>query len=209
MSKWNFKESVTPALSDDFKKRHITDLKGKEYITVNGLLSLAHEKGVKSIETELVQFPNSSNDMTAIFRATVVGYGWDPAQEKVIETNWVAYGDASPTTTTKMVAAHFIRMAETRAVGRVLRNYTNIGMTSAEELGSVTEIRMITADQYQEMVRLVKEKNLSKDQAGRICLDVTGKKAPSELTFEDAVALNAAYRKQIAVPVAQTTQQTA
>ena len=48
---------------------------------------------------------------------------------------FTGYGDADSKNVNQTIALHKIRMAETRAVNRALRLATNIGMTSAEELG--------------------------------------------------------------------------
>ena len=50
-------------------ERFIINLQGKSYVTYEGLLDLAHQKNLKSLEVEIIQFPNKENNMTAICSA--------------------------------------------------------------------------------------------------------------------------------------------
>jgi len=96
----------------------------KEVVTYQGLLSRAHDEGLKRVATELVQTPTEANDRTAIAKATVeTGKG-------VFE----AFGDANPSNVNSFIVPHLIRMAETRAKARALRDAVNVGVLSAEEL---------------------------------------------------------------------------
>lgn len=106
-------------------ERFIVKLQGKDFVTYEGLLDLAHQKGLKSIEVVLIQIPTKENNMTAICMATA-------KTENEIYTD---IGDAGPTSTNRMIAPHIIRMASTRAKARALRDLTNAGMTAIEELG--------------------------------------------------------------------------
>ncbi|HYE90178.1 MAG TPA: hypothetical protein VEA38_04115 [Terriglobales bacterium] len=87
-----------------------------------------NQHGLKRVETALVQAPNEGNGMTAIFRAEV-------------ETDrgvFSAYGDATPKdpkNTSAMIAPHFIRFAESRAIARALRWATNAGEAIDVEMG--------------------------------------------------------------------------
>ena len=51
-------------------ERFIMNLKGKDFVLYSGLLDLAHQKGIKSITVEAVQFPTKENGMEAICKAT-------------------------------------------------------------------------------------------------------------------------------------------
>lgn len=107
-------------------EKFIITLQGKSYVTYEGLLDLAHQNQLKSIEVELVQYPNKENSMTAICKATAL----------TNSNKFVDYGDASPQSVNSKIAPHIIRMASTRAKARALRDLTNIGMTSIEELNT-------------------------------------------------------------------------
>jgi len=109
------------------KAEFIKNLQGKDFVLFPGLLDLAHEKGLESINTLLLQFPNESNGWSAIVQAVVI----------INSKSWSAIGDASPMNVGKNIAPHNIRMAETRAIARCLRFALNIGATSLEELGEM------------------------------------------------------------------------
>ena len=97
----------------------------KDVVTYAGLLNLGHDNGLKRIDTQLLQFPSETNDFTAVFTATV-------ETEKGI---FKCHGDANPDNVNGRIAPHIIRMAETRAKARALRDAVNIGVVSLEELG--------------------------------------------------------------------------
>ncbi len=112
-------------------KKFIVSLQGKEFVTYEGLLDVAHQLKLSSIETELIQIPSSENGNQCIVKAVV-----KTEDGKQFE----GYGDADPTNVNRMIAKHSIRMAETRAKARALRDLTNIGMTALEELGDSEEV---------------------------------------------------------------------
>ncbi len=102
-------------------KKFIVNLKGREFVKYEGLLDTAHKMGLLGIKTELVKLDNNQ----AIFRAEAF----------TSEGCFTGYGDADPKNVNTMIGPHIIRMAETRAKARALRDLTNIGMTAVEELG--------------------------------------------------------------------------
>jgi hypothetical protein len=97
----------------------------KDFVLYAGLLDLAHERGLKAITTTLVQAPSELNGSTAICHATV----------QLEAGTFSGIGDANPGNVTRMMVPHLIRMAETRAKARALRDAVNIGTASLEELG--------------------------------------------------------------------------
>lgn len=102
----------------------IINLQGKSFVTYEGLLDLGHQRGLVSIEVEIVQIPTKENNMTAICQAIAT-------TEK---SKFQDIGDASPQSVNSGLVPHLIRMASTRAKARVLRDLTNVGMTAIEEL---------------------------------------------------------------------------
>ena len=112
-----------PTVIDKLQKAgHICNLKGKQYILFSGLLQLAHENGLDSIDTEVVTVDHL--EQSAVIVARVKGE----------RGSYTGHGDASPMNVSKMMAPSFLRMAETRAVARARRVYLGVGRTAREEL---------------------------------------------------------------------------
>lgn len=106
-------------------KEFIVNLKGKEYPVFAGVLDAAHKAGLQSLTTALLQIPSAENGMTAIVQATATF-----ADGRTFSD----VGDCSPATTSPQLAAASIRLASTRAKGRVLRDAVNVGQALLEEL---------------------------------------------------------------------------
>ena len=106
-------------------------------IAYKGLLSVAHDEGLKSVKTEIVQIPADDNAKTAIVRATV----------RTRRGVFTGIGDANPGNVNRRIIPHLIRMAETRAVARALRVAVNIGEVAIEELGDDFSIEAGSARQ--------------------------------------------------------------
>lgn len=99
----------------------------KEVVTYAGVLALAHEDGLRSIRTKLVQIPNKENGQTAIVTAAI----------RTNKGMFTGIGDANPANVNRRIAPHLIRMAETRAKARGLKDSVNIGIVALEELGEL------------------------------------------------------------------------
>jgi hypothetical protein len=112
------------------KKEFTVERDGRTFVLYAGLLDLAHERGLKAITTTLVQIPNELNGMTAIVHATV----------ETAQGTFTGLGDASPANVTRLMAPHLIRMAETRAKARALRDAVNVGVTALEELADADDL---------------------------------------------------------------------
>ena len=102
----------------------------KQVVKYEGLLARAHEDGLKSISTTLVQTPGADNGEVAIVRATV----------QTCRGTFEGLGDASPSNVNARVTGALLRVAETRAKARALRDAVNIGIVALEELEDVDEI---------------------------------------------------------------------
>lgn len=110
-------------------KEFLIERQGKTFVMYAGLLDLAHERGLHSIETELLQIPTADNKFVAIAKATIVVL----CAENGLCT-FTGIGDAAPDNVTPAMRTCLIRMAETRAKARALRDATNIGVSAFEEL---------------------------------------------------------------------------
>ena len=106
---------------------------GRQFVLYPGLLDAAHRAGLRRISTELVQLPTPANDDTCIVHCTVE---LTPPDGRLLLFDGI--GDASPRTVGKSVAPHYIRMAETRAKARALRDALNVTAELADELCSTS-----------------------------------------------------------------------
>lgn len=108
-------------------KEKVINRQGKQFVLYSGLLDAAHRAGMQSMFTNLVQAPTSLNGGIAIVHATV-------------EFPWGSYtgiGDADDENVGRMIVPHKIRMAETRAKARALRDALNVDMVTVEEMTSL------------------------------------------------------------------------
>ena len=99
----------------------------KEVVTYQGLLQKAHEEGLARLRTSLLQIPTDDNGRVAIAKAEV----------ETSKGLFEAIGDACPENVDDFLAPHLIRVAETRAKARALRDAVNVGVVSFEELDGV------------------------------------------------------------------------
>lgn len=121
--------STRPAQGDiTVAPDQIINRQGKDFVLYAGLLDAAHKVGLQSIRTTLVKYPGAGSE-GAIVHATA-------------EFPWGSFdgiGDADPSNVSRQIAPHLIRMAETRAKARALRDALSVGMVAAEEMGPTGE----------------------------------------------------------------------
>jgi len=100
----------------------------KEVVLYAGLLNQAHEEGLLRVRTSILQIPTEENGRLAIIKAEV----------ETAKGLFEAVGDACPENVDEFLAPHLIRVAETRAKARALRDAVNVGVVSYEELDGVS-----------------------------------------------------------------------
>jgi hypothetical protein len=121
------------------REEYMIERQGKRFVLYAGLLEEAHSRGLRSIETELLQVPAKENGEVAIVKAVI----------RTEEGKFGGIGDASPQNVNRAIAPHLIRMAETRAKARALRDAINVGVTAFEELGGEDDVVASTGTQEQ------------------------------------------------------------
>lgn len=111
------------------KKEYIINRQGNDFVKYEGLLDEAHQQGLSRISTTLIQIPHDDNGNVAVVAAEV----------ETSKGTFSGIGDASPANVGRMIVPHIVRMAETRAKARALRDAVNIGVTALEELGDLDD----------------------------------------------------------------------
>jgi hypothetical protein len=114
-------KETTVSISKEF----IVQLKGKDFPLYAGVLDAATKSGLRSLRTTVVQIPSPENGHLAVVTARA-----EFEDGRVFED----VGDCSPASTSPHLAAASLRLASTRAKGRVLRDSINVGQTMFEEL---------------------------------------------------------------------------
>lgn len=120
---WTDDPGTLPELDDQFTE----PLQGSDHVTHEGLIDMAHRDGLALTFTEPVSMPEeATKDDPIVFRA-------------IVATNrgvFTAYGDSYSGDT--QVSA-IVRMAETRALSRALRQAVNVGAATAPEMPDSTD----------------------------------------------------------------------
>ena len=164
-----FWKSTCPSLMNAGLPR----LKARSSSKYPGLLDLAHQHGLSSIEVDIVQMPTKENGNFAVCRATVMS--------KIGET-FTDIGDANPGNCSSKVAKHLLRMASTRSIARALRSYTNVGMTALEELADFNDA-IPEAGQTPQPIRPKTKPKVAKKPAAK-----APKQAPAKTSKTDTPA---------------------
>lgn len=121
------------------KTRFVIQQQGRDHVLFSGLIDALHQLslGFFSVDTRIEQLPTPDNGHQAVCSALVRVY--DPDNPDVVRRSCSGIGDASPANVNRMMANALIRMAETRAKARALRDLLNVGMVAFEELGPQTD----------------------------------------------------------------------
>jgi hypothetical protein len=138
------------------REEYMIERNGRRFVLYSGLLDEAHARGLRSIETELLQVPKAENGEVAIARAMV----------RTEEGKFSGIGDASPENVGRAIVPHIIRMAETRAKARALRDAINVGVVALEELDGEPE-EFIPVRESRQAPRIPREENKNELPATR------------------------------------------
>jgi hypothetical protein len=106
--------------NDRIPSQFVMNLHGKQFVQYVGLLALAHEQGLESLEAEFLQVTPEMVTAKATARF----------EDGRIFSDC---GEATPTNVPSQVRPHFARMALTRAKARALRDALNISMVTIDE----------------------------------------------------------------------------
>lgn len=93
----------------------VYERKGKRMAYYGGLLDAAHDNDTLSITTELIQIGTVANDRVFIVKAFVT----------TPKGTFSGYGDADPSNVSREMLPNLLRLAETRAKARALRDAIN------------------------------------------------------------------------------------
>ena len=111
------------------KKEFIVERQGKSFVLYAGILDLAHQNGLRVLQTELIQVPSEANNRVAIVTAVAI------MDRDGVERKFTGIGDAAPSNVAPAMQTCLIRMAETSAKARALRDAVNVGVAAFEEMG--------------------------------------------------------------------------
>lgn len=115
------------------REEFLIQRQGKSYVLFAGLLDEAHRVFAKAfeMETELAQVPDEANGEIAIVTASFFG---EDSDGRTVKTQGIGDASASYRGAGPAEKSAPIRMAETRAKARALRDAVNVGATSLEEM---------------------------------------------------------------------------
>ena len=105
------------------KSNHIVRIQGKDFMTYEGVLNKLHEKSNGNFSMVILE-SGKSEDMKR---------AWCKVRLTVGENLFDGIGSSTPENTGS-VTDHPLELANTRAKGRAIRDYLNIGQVMAEEL---------------------------------------------------------------------------
>ncbi len=109
---------------EEKKSNHIVDIKGKKFMTYEGLLEKAHKKAEGLNLSIVITDSWVSEDMKK---------AWCKVRLTAGASTFDGFGSSTPENTGS-VTDHPVELCHTRAKGRALRDYLNIGQVMAEEL---------------------------------------------------------------------------
>ena len=110
-----------PTTAQGIPQQHVIMIQGRPFIKFAGLLQMAHERGLVALTADWTY-----NDAELSLAHAVATFQDGRRFEES--------GDATPANTNRKVAAHFRRVALSRAKARVLRDALGVDLVAVEEL---------------------------------------------------------------------------
>lgn len=108
--------------------KYVVEIKGKRFVTYAGLLSLAHEKGVKKLMVVDLRVDWDKKCASCTVKCEL--------EDKVF---W-GVGSGTQENCGAMVREHFVEMSHTRAKARALRDALNVDLVAVDELSKNDEV---------------------------------------------------------------------
>src|ERR687883_51738 len=131
------------------REEYMIERGDRRFVFFAGFFGEGPARGFWGIETELLQVPSAENGEVAIAKAVV----------RTEDGKFSGIGDASPGNVGRAIVPHLIRMAETRAKARALRDAINVGVTALEELDGEPEEFVPAGEERQQASRMPREEN--------------------------------------------------
>jgi hypothetical protein len=122
-------------LDIDVLRHYVISRSGKDFVLYDGLVAGLHavSRGFFVIDTRLEQIPSAANGQVAVASAQVRILDPEAPENTLRAASGI--GDASSENVSKMMLTAILRMAETRAKARALRDLLGVKMVALEELG--------------------------------------------------------------------------
>lgn len=132
------REEDAPTFGDldiDVLRHYVISRQGRDFVLYDGLVAGLHavSRGFFVVDTRLEQIPAAGNGQVAVVSAQVRIL--DPEAPEITLRAASGVADASADNVSKQMATALLRMAETRAKARALRDLLGVKMVSFEELG--------------------------------------------------------------------------
>src|SRR6185312_15660836 len=116
------------------RPEHVIEQNGRSYVKYAGVLDEAHSQGMSEMTTAIIERPCEANDESWIVQAVVTLEQWDERTSSWRRKTFSGLGEANKVNTARHLHGALLRMAETRAKARALKDAVNVGMCSVEEL---------------------------------------------------------------------------
>lgn len=155
----NLKTTTSPKV----KLNTVISIHGKDITTYQGKLDYAHQCGLDSITSKIIQFPVSENSNTCICEAFV-----KTSDGRIFSD----IGDASPDNVPRGCINRIIGVASTRAKSRALSDAFNISSSlddmDESNIIDITPVQMNSSESCQDMISVQQNTNTGDDDKSKM-----------------------------------------